>query len=26
MERIIISHSHPDHWFGNEFFQQNTNL
>nr|WP_320027177.1 MBL fold metallo-hydrolase [uncultured Acetobacterium sp.] len=21
IERIIISHSHPDHWFGNEFFQ-----
>lgn len=21
IERIIISHSHPDHWFGNEFFK-----
>lgn len=21
IEKIIISHSHPDHWFGNEFFK-----
>lgn len=21
IERIIISHSHPDHWFGNELFK-----
>jgi glyoxylase-like metal-dependent hydrolase (beta-lactamase superfamily II) len=21
IERVIVTHSHPDHWFGNEFFK-----